>query len=150
MAGVFIIRKQCRFNLCRSEKHSLFSAISTQGPKKTQKNKGKNSEENGAESESEPFIESQVNVSSTSSQTWISSHPALVNKKLLPPVSYWIAITTPNGAPANPITIHRALLECGVHAITNTVRFPFVHCNSFVREHGSFHPETFNKIFNCH
>lgn len=126
----------------------FFSAISTQGPKKTQKNKGKNSEENGAKSKGEPFTERQV--SSTSSQTWISSHPALVNKKLLPSISYWIAITTPNEAPANTITIHRALLECGVHTIANTVRFPFVHCNSFVREHGSFHPKAFNKMFNCH
>ena len=42
-------------------------------------------------------------------------------------MNYWIALNTPNGAPANPITVHRALPECGVHTVTNTVRFPFVH-----------------------
>ena len=28
---------------------------------------------------------------------------------------------TPNGAPANPITVHRALLECGVDATAKQV-----------------------------
>ena len=84
----------------------------------------KNLEDNGEESDSEHFT---TQLSSSSSQSWISSHSALVNKKLLPAINYWIALNTPNGAPANPITIHRALLECGVHAIANTVRFPFVH-----------------------
>ena len=51
----------------------FFSAISTQGPrKKAQKDKDKTDDENGAESDGEPFTESQV--SSTSSQTWISTH----------------------------------------------------------------------------
>ena len=103
----------------------FFSAIGTQGPKKApKKNLKKNLQDNGEESDSQHFT-SQV--SSSSSQSWISSHPALVNKKLLPAINYWIALNTPNGAPANPITIHRALLECGVHAIAKTVRFPFVH-----------------------
>ena len=102
----------------------FFSAISTQGPrKKTQKDKDKTDDENGAESDGEPFTESQV--SSTSSQTWISTHPAIVNKKLRPSLSYWIALTTPNGAPANPITVHRALLECGVDATASQVCFSF-------------------------
>ena len=34
--------------------------------------------------------------------------------KLRPSINYWIALTTPNGAPANPLIIHHALLECGV------------------------------------
>ena len=95
----------------------FFSSIGTQGPKQRRRKIKKNLEDNGEESDSEHFT---TQLSSSSTQSWISSHPALVNKKLLPALNYWIA-------PANPITIHRALLECGVHAITNTVRFPFVH-----------------------
>ena len=102
----------------------FFSAIGTQGPKKATKKNKKNLEDNEKESDSEHFT-SQV--SSSSSQSWISSHPALVNKMLLPAINFWIALSTPNGAPANSITIHRALLECGVHVVANTVRFPFVH-----------------------
>ena len=98
----------------------FFSAISTQGPKKAPKDKDKTDEGNGAESDGEPFTESQV--SSTSSQAWISTHPAVIDKKLRPALSYWIALTTPNGAPANPITVHRALLECGVSATVSQVR----------------------------
>ena len=72
----------------------FFSAISTQGPrKKTQKDKDKTDDENGAESDGEPFAESQV--STTSSKTWISTHPAIINKKLRSSLSYWIALTTP-------------------------------------------------------
>ena len=102
----------------------FFSAIGTQGPKKAPKKNKNNLEDNGEESDSEHFT---TQLSSSLSQSWISSHPALVNKKLLYAINYWIALNTPNGAPANPITIHRALLECGVHAIANTVRFPFAH-----------------------
>ena len=102
----------------------FFSAIGTQGPKKAPKKNQNNLEHNGEESDSEHFT-SQV--SSSSSQSWISSYPALVNKKLLPAINYWIALITPNGAPTNPITIHLALLECGVHAVANKVHFPSVH-----------------------
>ena len=101
-----------------------FSLVLSQGPKKAPKKNQKNLEDNGEESDSEHFTTQQ---SSSSSQSWISSHPALVNKKLLPAINYWIALNTPNGAPTNPITIHRALLECGVLAIANTVCFTFVH-----------------------
>ena len=102
----------------------FFSAISTQGPQKVPKKNKKNLEDNGEESDSKHFT---TQLSSSSSQSWISSHSALVNKKLLLAINYWIALNTPNGAPANPITIHRPLLECGVHVIVNTVRFLFVH-----------------------
>ena len=54
----------------------FFSAIGTQGPKKAPKKIKKNLEDNGEESDSEHFT-SQV--SSSSSQGWISSQPALVN-----------------------------------------------------------------------
>ena len=103
---------------------SFSSAIGTQGPKKAPKKNQNNLENNGEESDSKHFT-SQV--SSSSSQSWISNRPALVNKKLFSPINYWIALSTPSGAPENPITIHRALLECGVHAVANKVRFLFVH-----------------------
>ena len=65
----------------------FFSAISTQGPrKKTQKDKDKTDDENSAESDGEPFRESQV--SSTLNKTWISTHPAIINKKLRPSLRY--------------------------------------------------------------
>ena len=41
---------------------------------------------------------------------------------MCPSVSYWIALTTPNGAPTSPLAIHRALLECRVDVFTNQVR----------------------------
>ena len=102
----------------------FFNAIGTQGPKKEPKENQKNPEDNGDESDSE---HSTSQVSSSSSQSWISSHPSLLNKKLLPAaIKYWIALSTPNGALANPITIHRALFECGVDAVA-TVHLLFVH-----------------------
>ena len=64
---------------------SFFSAIGTQGPKKASKKNQNNLEDNGEESDSEHFT-SQV--SSSSSQSRISSHPALVNKKLLDCAEY--------------------------------------------------------------
>ena len=100
----------------------FFSAISTQGPMKTSNKKGRNeenNEDNGGESDNDSITPSRV--SGTSSQTWITNHQSIVNKKLRPAVSYWIAMITPNGTPANPITVHRALLECGVDATAKQV-----------------------------
>ena len=53
------------------------------------------------ESQDDFFTPSQV--SSKSSQSWVSNHPSIVDKKLRPSISYWIALAMPNGAPANPI-----------------------------------------------
>ena len=60
-------------------------------------------------------------VASAASQDWISEHPTIINNKLCPSINYWIALTTPNGAPANPIVIHRALLEYGVETVAQQV-----------------------------
>lgn len=100
----------------------FFSAISTQGPTSTsnKKRNDDNNDGNGGESDNDSVTQSQV--SGSSSQTWIANHPSIVNKKLRPSVSYWIAMITPNGAPANPITVHRALLECGVDATAKQVQ----------------------------
>ena len=76
-------------------------------------------EDHCIENEDDFITPSQV--SSKSSQSWVANHPSIVDKKLRPSISYWIALAPPNGAPANPIIVHRALLECGVDAIANQV-----------------------------
>ena len=60
-------------------------------------------------------------VASNTSQAWLSNHSTVVDEKLRPTINYWIALTTPNGAPANPIFIHRALLDCDVETMANQV-----------------------------
>ena len=70
----------------------FFSAIGTQGPKKAPNKNKKNLEDNGEESDSEHFT---TQLSNSSSQSWISSPPALVNKKLLSAINYWITLNTP-------------------------------------------------------
>ena len=105
----------------------FFSAISTQGPKKKANKKGGDKAKNDdhcADSKDDSITPSQV--TSTSSQTWLTNHPSIVNQKLRPSISYWIALTMPNGATANPITVNRALLECGVEAIANQARVSFL------------------------
>ncbi|XP_074625640.1 uncharacterized protein LOC141883884, partial [Acropora palmata] len=57
----------------------------------------------------------------SSSQDWLANHASIINEKMCPSVSYWIALTTPNGAPTSPLAIHRALLECRVDVFTNQV-----------------------------
>ena len=88
----------------------FFSAVSTQGPKRKANKKGGDRAENDgdqcANSEDDSITPSQV--SSKSSHSWLSDHPSIVNERLRPCLSYWIAITTPNGAPANPIIGHKS------------------------------------------
>ena len=60
-------------------------------------------------------------VTSSTSQESVASHPTIVNQKLCPCVSYWIALTTPSGAPCSPLVIHSTLLECSVDVIANRV-----------------------------
>jgi len=89
---------------------------------KTSNKKGRNEENNeeyGGGSDNDSITPSQVY--GTSSQTWITNHQSIVNKKLRPAVSYWLVMITLNGAPANPITVHRPLLECGVDATAKQV-----------------------------
>ena len=57
----------------------------------------------------------------SSSQEWSKNHASIINEKMCPGVNYWIALTTPNGAPTSPLAIHRALLECSVNVFTNQV-----------------------------
>lgn len=65
-------------------------------------------------------------IPTSTSQQLIDGNPAVVNKSLYPAISYWLAITMPNGVPANPITVHRKLLEHGVSVKVNKVIFIYV------------------------
>jgi len=96
----------------------FFSAISTQGLKKQTEKKANDEDEEGDDNEQFP---DSSQVASSASQEWVTSHPTIVNQKLCPSFSYWIALTTPNGAPCSPLVIHRTLLECGVDVIANQV-----------------------------
>ena len=99
----------------------FFSAFATQRLKK-QRGKKKNTIEDHEDSDDieECYEDSQL--AGSSSQDWLANHAAITNEKMCPSVSYWIALTTPNGAPTSPLAIHRALLECRVDVFTNQVR----------------------------
>ena len=89
----------------------FFGATSAQASRpKSQGKKGANvREEESDESNGKETSSSQV--ASTSNQEWLSNHPTVKDKKLSPAINYWIALTTLNGAPANPIYIHHTLLD---------------------------------------
>ena len=98
----------------------FFSAISAQGRKKSKGKKASNNDgEDSDENVDEVLTPSQA--ASSSTQEWILNHPTVINDKLRPSVEYWIALTTPNGAPANPLTIHRAPLDCDVDTTAKQV-----------------------------
>ena len=108
----------------------FFGAISAQGPKKSRGKKAATVEEyESDESNDEALTSSQV--ASTASQNWIADYPTIVNEKLCPCINYWIALTTPNGAPANPLVIHRALLECDVETVAQQVLIVNVQLHIF-------------------
>ena len=95
----------------------FFSAICTQ-----EKKKGSIQEsEDESDSSNEEFESSQV--PSSTSQQWLDGNLASVNKALCPAIAYWVALTTPNGAPASPISVHKALLNCGVDVIVDQVTY---------------------------
>ena len=60
---------------------------------------------------------------STQSEQMVNGNPTVVNKSLWPAINYWLALTTPNGAPANPLIVHRALLKFGVAVTANQVSY---------------------------
>ena len=101
----------------------FFSAISAKGRKKSRGRKAANKDgEDSNDSGDEELTPSQA--ASSATHKWISNHPTVINDKLRPSVEYWIALTTPNGAPANPITIRRALLDCEVDTTAKQVHQP--------------------------
>lgn len=102
----------------------FFSAVGTKetrkGKRKSQTKGQEEHEYSGEESNDEAISSSQV--AGTTTPDWISEHRSIVDKKLCPAVVYWIALTTPNGALATPLTVHRALHECGVETLASQVR----------------------------
>ncbi|KAJ7376359.1 hypothetical protein OS493_035102 [Desmophyllum pertusum] len=97
----------------------FFSAISTQEKKKA--TMYEESDDQSDQVTDEELDSSQVPSSTT--QQWLDGNLTSVNKSLCPAISYWVALTTPNGAPASPISVHRALLNCGVEVTANQVQF---------------------------
>ena len=87
----------------------FFSAISTQEKKKASIIEG--TAEESSESEDD---DQSSQIPSATSEQWLDGSLASVNKSLCPAVSYWVALTTRNGAPASPISVHKAFLNCGV------------------------------------
>ena len=104
----------------------FLSVISMQSLKKEQGKKQANGKDEGSV-DADEFPDLSQFTSSTS-QEWVASHPTIINQKLCPCVSYWIALTMPNGAPCSPLVIHRSLLECSMDVFTNqvTTLFPIV------------------------
>ena len=96
------------------------SAISAQSLKK--QTKKKKADEDDEESDDNEQLPDSSPVAISTSQGWVTNHPTIVNQKLCPSMTYWIALTTPNGGPCSPILIHRALLECSVDVVANQVR----------------------------
>ena len=89
-----------------------FSAISMH-----EKKKGSiNEESEDSEEDQEPSP-----VPNRFSQQWLDGDLTVTNKSLWPAITFWLALTTPNGAPANPLVVHRALLECGMGATATQV-----------------------------
>ena len=104
----------CAFSLPQGITNAafFFSAISSQEKKKGSINDESDNSEDDQEASPIPI---------TSSQQLVDGNPTLVNKSLWPAITYWLALTTPNGAPANPLVVHRALLDCGVGVTANQV-----------------------------
>ena len=98
----------------------FFSAISAQGRKKS-KEKKKTNKDGEDSDENVDKVLTPCQVASSATQEWLAKHPTVINDELRPSVEYWIALTTPNGAPANPLTIHRALLDCDVDTTAKQV-----------------------------
>ena len=96
----------------------FFSAISAQGLKKQTK-KEKADEDVDEESDDNEQLPDSSQVASSTSQEWVTNYTSIVSQTLCPSVTYWIALTTPNGA---PILIHCALLECSVDVVTYQVQ----------------------------
>ena len=98
----------------------FFSAIATQRLKKQRGKRNPNEEHEDSDDAEE--CEEVIQLGGSSSQDWLANHASIINEKMCLSVSYWIALTTPNGASTSPLAIHRALLECRVNVFTNQVR----------------------------
>ena len=97
----------------------FFSAISAQSLKKQTKKKT-------ADEDVDEESDDNEQLSDSSSGEFIKPRmdrqsPDNRQPKIVRSVTYWIALTTPNGASCSPILIHRALLECSVDVVANQV-----------------------------
>ena len=77
--------------------------------------KGSINENTDEESNSEDEIPSSI------SKQWLDGNLTNVNKSLCPAIAYWVELTTVNGAPANPISVHKALLNSGLEVTATQV-----------------------------
>ena len=115
-----LINKFCFLHFSGMKNVAFFlSAITTQRLKK-QRDKQKTNEEHEESDDTEECADASQ-LAASSSQEWLKNHASIISEKMCPGVSYWIALTTPNGAPTSPLAIHRALLECSVDVFTNQV-----------------------------
>lgn len=94
----------------------FFSAISTQ-----EKKKACIIEETTGESSLSEEDEDLSQIPSATTEQWLDGSLASVNKSLSPAISYWVALTTRNGAPASPISVHKAVLNCEVDVTAQQV-----------------------------
>ncbi|KAL9982936.1 hypothetical protein ACROYT_G005051 [Oculina patagonica] len=99
----------------------FFSSISAQGRKKPRGKNRANNNKDGDESNDSGDDVTPSQLASSATLEFISNYPTVINDRLFPSLNYWIALTTPNGAPANPITIHRALLDINVDTTAKQV-----------------------------
>ncbi|KAJ7394852.1 hypothetical protein OS493_000687 [Desmophyllum pertusum] len=90
----------------------FFSAISTQEKKTGSINE-----------DTEDETSSSDEIPSSTTQQWFEGNLTSVNKSLCPAISYWVTLTTINGAPASPISVHKALLNCGLEVTATQVQF---------------------------
>ena len=97
-----------------SEAAFFFSAISTQEKSKASVNEDDDESDDSDEATS-------IQIPTFSSEQLIDGNPAIVKKSLYPAITYWLALTTPSGAPASPIIVHRMLLTPGLSVTANTV-----------------------------
>ena len=93
-----------------------FSATATQRLRKQKRNK--DCKDSGDTEECKEVSQ----LAGSSSQDWLANHVSIINEKMCPSVSYWIALTTLNGAPTSLLAIHCTLLECRMDVFTNQVR----------------------------
>ena len=103
----------------------FFSAISTH-----EKKKGSiNEEREDSEEDHEPSP-----VLSTFFEQWLVGNRTSINITLWSAITCWLALTTSNGAPANPPVVHQALLECGMGVTANQVLTVIKKIKTFINQ----------------
>ena len=86
----------------------FFSSIATQDSKRK---KQKIEDDNYSDSD-----ENEESLQSSAPPASYEAHSVVKKKNLRAVIWYWLALTKPNGVPANPLLVLRSLIECGVEA----------------------------------